>query len=62
MMDDQAEWWRILSKLQDMLRKAARTLHEAGKMTRENMHNYFMSGTKLVIVLHVKHYVFRTLH
>jgi len=44
MKDDQAAWWNILSRLQIMLRRAAQMLHEAGQMSRETMHSYFMSG------------------
>ena len=41
---DQAVWWDTLAKMQKLLRKAAATLHAAGKMDKDLMHNYFMSG------------------
>jgi NACHT domain- and WD repeat-containing protein len=48
MKDDQTAWWNILSRLQKMLRNAVTKLYESGKISREEMHNYFMSGTELI--------------
>jgi len=41
---DQNEWWNTMVRLQKMLRKAAQVLFIAKKITRDEMHNYFMSG------------------
>jgi len=41
---DQAVWWDTLSKMQKLLRKAALSLANSGKMDKDTMHNYFMSG------------------
>ena len=43
---DQATWWETFSKLQRICRKAAQVLFIAKKLDREQMHNYFMSGTQ----------------
>ena len=45
---DQNTWWETLGKLQRILRKAAQVLFIAKKLNREEMHNYFMSGTQHV--------------
>lgn len=42
--EDQAIWWDTLNKMQKLLRKAAASLHAAGKFEKDLMHNYFMSG------------------
>ena len=42
---DQATWWETFGKLQRIMRKAAQVLFIAKKLDREQMHNYFMSGT-----------------
>lgn len=41
---DQAIWWDTLSKMQKLLRKAAQNLANNGRIDKETMHNYFMSG------------------
>jgi hypothetical protein len=41
---DQAVWWDTLGKMQKLLRKAALSLANSGKIDRDTMHNYFMSG------------------
>ncbi|CAH1788936.1 unnamed protein product [Owenia fusiformis] len=43
---DQALWWETFGKLTKMLRKAANVLFIARKLTREQMHSYFMSVTE----------------
>ena len=43
---DQATWWETFGKLQRIMRKAAQVLFIAKKLDREQMHNYFMSGTE----------------
>lgn len=52
MKHDQNAWWDIMSSLQKMLRKAARVLHSAGKISYESMHNYFMSGLSSLTSVH----------
>lgn len=42
--EDQAVWWDTLNKMQKLLRKAAASLHTAGKFDKDITHNYFMSG------------------
>lgn len=42
--EDQAVWWDTLGKMQKLFRKATASLFAAGKMTKEEMHNYYMSG------------------
>lgn len=44
MKDDQSAWWSVQSRLQKMLRKSAMKLYENGRLSREDMHNYFLSG------------------
>ena len=44
MAQDQATWWDTLGKMQKLLRKAAQTCYNTNKMTKDQMHNYFMSG------------------
>lgn len=41
---DQAVWWDTLGKMQKLLRKAALSLTNSGKIDKDTMHNYFMSG------------------
>lgn len=41
---DQAVWWDTLGKMQKLFRKASASLYASGKMTKDAMHNYFMSG------------------
>jgi len=41
---DQAVWWDTLGKMQKLLRKAALSLANNGKIDKDTMHNYFMSG------------------
>jgi hypothetical protein len=44
-MDEaQRNWWNIMEKLQITLRQAALTLFMRGQFTREQLHNYVMSG------------------
>lgn len=45
--EDQAVWWDTLNKMQKLLRKAAASLGASGKMDKDAVHNYFMSGKKL---------------
>ncbi|XP_076319840.1 NACHT and WD repeat domain-containing protein 2 isoform X1 [Tachypleus tridentatus] len=47
---DQATWWDTLSKLQKLLRKAAQSLHTAGKLDDEATHNYMMSVTEREVI------------
>lgn len=42
--EDQAVWWDTLNKMQKLLRKAAASLGASNKMSKEDVHNYFMSG------------------
>lgn len=42
--EDQAVWWDTLGKMQKILRKSAASLGAAGKIDKDQMHNYFMSG------------------
>lgn len=37
-------WWDTLNKMQKLLRKAAASLGASNKMSKEDVHNYFMSG------------------
>jgi hypothetical protein len=41
---DQAIWWDTMVKMQKLLRKASLSLFNGGKIDKETMHNYFMSG------------------
>lgn len=50
---DQNMWWEIMEKLQKMLRKAAQVLLMARKIDRDQMHNYFMSGTTSQMCLYI---------
>lgn len=45
--EDQAVWWDTLNKMQKILRKAAASLSVTGKIDKDQMHNYFMSGQEL---------------
>lgn len=42
--EDQAVWWDTLNKMQKLLRKATASLGASNKMSKEDVHNYFMSG------------------
>lgn len=42
--EDQAIWWDTLNKMQKLLRKAAASLGASERMSKEAVHNYFMSG------------------
>lgn len=48
--EDQAIWWDTLNKMQKILRKAAASLNTAAKLDKDMMHNYFMSGKKIIQV------------
>lgn len=48
--EDQAIWWGTLEKFQKLFRKASSSLYEQGKMTHEEMHNYFMSVTEREVI------------
>ena len=43
---DAAAWWVIQSKLQEMLRKAAKALFINEEFSEDEKHNYFMSVTE----------------
>ena len=43
---DAAAWWRVLARLQRLLRTAATSLHTSGTFTRSQMHHYLMSVTE----------------
>jgi hypothetical protein len=43
---DAAAWWRILGRLQRLLRTAAASLHASGAFTQRQMHHYNMSVTE----------------
>ena len=43
---DAAAWWMIQSKLQEMLRKAAKALFINEEFSEDEKHNYFMSVTE----------------
>lgn len=45
--EDQAIWWDTLGKMQKLFRKATISLYTAGKMTKDEMHNYYMSGNSV---------------
>lgn len=48
--EDQAVWWDTLGKMQKLFRKAAQSLFNAGKIDKDIMHNYFMSGKYTTII------------
>lgn len=48
---DQAVWWDTLGKMQKLFRKASLSLFNAGKISKEIMHNYYMSGKLCLIEL-----------
>ena len=50
---DQNAWWEIMERLQKMFRKAVQVLMMTRRMDRDQMHNYFMSGTKKIFI----HYI-----
>jgi len=41
---DQGIWWDTLAKMQKLFRKAAISLFNSGKIDKDTMHNYYMSG------------------
>lgn len=41
---DQAIWWDTLAKMQKLFRKASISLFNSGKIDKDTMHNYYMSG------------------
>ncbi|KDQ84119.1 Leucine-rich repeat and WD repeat-containing protein [Zootermopsis nevadensis] len=47
---DQAVWWDTLGKMQKLLRKAALSLANGGKIDKDTMHNYFMSVTEREVI------------
>ncbi|KAI9580289.1 NACHT and WD repeat domain-containing protein 2 [Glossina fuscipes] len=47
---DQAVWWDTLGKMQKLLRKASASLGASGKMTKDAVHNYFMSVTEREVI------------
>ena len=47
---DAAEWWVIQSKLQDLLRKAAKALLLNEEFSEAQKHNYFMSVTEREVI------------
>ncbi|GFG36815.1 hypothetical protein Cfor_08648 [Coptotermes formosanus] len=47
---DQAVWWDTLGKMQKLLRKAALSLANSGKIDKDTMHNYFMSVTEREVI------------
>jgi hypothetical protein len=50
---DQAIWWDTMVKMQKLLRKSSLSLFNSGKIDKETMHNYFMSGKhRLLSILH----------
>lgn len=42
---DQNTWWETLGRLQRIIRKSAQVLFMTRKLNRDQLHNYFMSGT-----------------
>ncbi|XP_059619516.1 NACHT and WD repeat domain-containing protein 2 [Phlebotomus argentipes] len=48
--EDQAIWWDTLTKMQKLFRKATASLHAAGKLDKDQMHNYFMSVTEREVI------------
>ncbi|KAH8361900.1 hypothetical protein KR200_007131 [Drosophila serrata] len=48
--EDQAVWWDTLNKMQKLLRKAAASLGASNKMTKDEVHNYFMSVTEREVI------------
>ncbi|XP_055309195.1 NACHT and WD repeat domain-containing protein 2-like, partial [Sitodiplosis mosellana] len=48
--EDQAIWWDTLGKMQKILRKSAASLSSAGKIDKDQMHNYFMSVTEREVI------------
>ena len=47
--EDQAVWWDTMTKMQKLFRKGSLSLFNQNKMTKEEMHNYYMSGGCKVI-------------
>lgn len=41
---DQSIWWDTLAKMQKLFRKASISLFNSGKIDKDTMHNYYMSG------------------
>lgn len=54
MEKDQLTWWSILEKLQILLRTSARELYDRQLISKEEMHDFIMSGTFMWLV--VVHY------
>ncbi|XP_068157619.1 LOW QUALITY PROTEIN: NACHT and WD repeat domain-containing protein 2 [Drosophila tropicalis] len=48
--EDQAVWWDTLNKMQKLLRKAAASLGASNKMSKDDVHNYFMSVTEREVI------------
>ncbi|CAI5452798.1 unnamed protein product [Caenorhabditis angaria] len=47
---DAKQWWENEAKMQQFLRKAARSCYEKGLLDHETMHNYFMSVTEREVI------------
>ncbi|XP_073979529.1 NACHT and WD repeat domain-containing protein 2 isoform X2 [Rhodnius prolixus] len=47
---DQAVWWDTLGKMQKLFRKASLSLFNAGKISKDIMHNYYMSVTEREVI------------
>lgn len=41
---DQGIWWDTLAKMQKLFRKSSISLFNSGKIDKDTMHNYYMSG------------------
>ncbi|XP_034663860.1 NACHT and WD repeat domain-containing protein 2 [Drosophila subobscura] len=48
--EDQAVWWDTLNKMQKLLRKATASLGASNKMSKDDVHNYFMSVTEREVI------------
>ncbi|CAB3397348.1 unnamed protein product [Caenorhabditis bovis] len=47
---DAKQWWECEAKMQQLLRKAAKSCYEKGLLDHETMHNYFMSVTEREVI------------
>ncbi|XP_046671615.1 NACHT and WD repeat domain-containing protein 2 [Homalodisca vitripennis] len=47
---DQAVWWDTLGKMQKLFRKAALSCYNSGKLSKDLMHNYYMSVTEREVI------------
>ncbi|XP_014255655.1 NACHT and WD repeat domain-containing protein 2 isoform X2 [Cimex lectularius] len=47
---DQAVWWDTLGKMQKLFRKASLSLYNSGKISKDIMHNYYMSVTEREVI------------